>query len=54
MPEPYSIEREYERLELENYNLRRENAALRQMIPLLKTRLDAFLLWFQGTINSIH
>lgn len=49
-----SIEDDYERMVLDNYNLRRENAALRQMIPLLKVRLDAFLIWFQGTVDRIH
>lgn len=41
-------------LRLELADLRRENRALRQMIPLLKSRFEAFLVWFQGTVDSIH
>lgn len=41
-------------LRLENADLKRQIASLRQMVPLLKGRLDAFLVWFQGTVDGIH
>lgn len=48
------LNEDYERLRLDYDAMRRENAALRQMIPLLKGRLNAFFVWFQGTIDGIH
>lgn len=41
-------------LRLEVADLQRQNAALRQMIPLLKSRMASFIQWFERTIDGIH
>ena len=45
---------EVAKLRLDNWALRKQNEELREMIPLLRSRIDAFLLWFDATVNSIH
>ena len=45
---------ELERLRLENHQLREEIAALRSLIPLLRSRFESFMIWFENTIAGVH
>ena len=41
-------------LHLENHQLREEIAALRSLIPLLRSRFESFMIWFENTVAGVH
>ena len=48
------LENDLARLRLENHQLREEIAALRSLIPLLRSRFESFMIWFENTIAGVH
>lgn len=45
---------ELETLRLDHHRQQAEIASLREMIPLMRSRVNAFLQWFETTTEGIH